>query len=132
MVLSIGTCLSNHGWLMLSKQDLMSPSSIHCGLVPFESTVAHCSMASAQLRSFRNPYEFGSAVVAAMGSRACRYNACMALSFIVGIPTVHYLFIPAVFGMGDHHPSPSSPLGPAMCSCPHPPRRRSRPDPTPA
>src|SRR5712691_9432253 len=114
MVLSIGTWRSNHGWLILSQQDLMSPSSIHCGLVLFESTVAHCSIASAQLRSFRNPYEFGSASVSAMGSRACRYKACMALSGMVGIPTVHYIYIPAVFGIGDHHPSPSSPLGPAM------------------
>src|SRR5215813_10206192 len=99
MVLSIGIWLSNHGWLILSKQDLMSPSSIHCGLVPLESTVAHCSMASAQLRSFLNPYEFGSACVSAMGSRACRYNACMARSFIVGILTVHYPSFPALFGI---------------------------------
>src|SRR2546422_2197085 len=97
MVLSIGTWLSNHGWLILSKQDLMSPSSIHCGLVLFESTVAHCSIASAQLRSFRNPYEFGSASVSAMGSRACRYKACMALSCIVGIPSG--LFV-SLFGLG--------------------------------
>src|SRR5713101_212262 len=114
MVLSIGIWLSNHGWLIVSKQDLMSPSSIHCGLMLFESTMAHCSIASAQLRSFLNPYEFGSAVVSAMGSRASRYSACIALSCIVGIPTVHYIYIPAVFGIGDHHPSPSSPLGPAM------------------
>src|SRR6266853_2909814 len=132
MVLSIGIWLSSHEWLILSKQDLISPSSIHCGLVPFESTVAHCSIASAQLRSFLNPYELGSASVSAMGSRACRYKACMALSCIVGIPTVHYIIIPTVFGICDHHPSPSSPARPAMCSCPHPPRRRSRPDPTPA
>src|SRR3989454_12263574 len=114
MVLSVGTWLSNHGWLILSKQDFMSPSSIHCGLVLFESTVAHCAIASAQLRSFRNPYELGAASVSAMGSRACRYKACMALSCMVGIPTVHYIYIPAVLGIGDHHPSPSSPLGPAM------------------
>src|SRR6266699_6715857 len=120
MVLSIGTWLSNHGWLILSKQDLMSPSSIHCGLVPFESTVAHCSMASAQLRSFRNPYEFGSASVSAMGSRACRYNACMALSCIVGIFTVHYPFFPTIFGIGDHHPSASSAQRPTRRHCPHP------------
>jgi hypothetical protein len=83
--------------LSLSKQDLMSPSSIHCGLVLFESTVAHCSIASAQLRSFRNPYEFGSASVSAMGSRACRCNACMALSFIVEMPRGR--FFPLGFGM---------------------------------
>src|SRR3989441_10801123 len=100
MVFSIGIWLSNHGWLILSKQDLMSPSSIHCGLVPFESTVAHCSIASAQLRSFRNPYEFGSASGSAMGSRACRYSACMALSCIVGIFTVHYPTFPIIFGIG--------------------------------
>src|SRR6266705_1157569 len=110
MVLSVGTWLSNHGWLILSKQDLMSPSSSHCGLVLFESTVAHCSIASAQLRSFRNPYEFGSASVSAMGSRACRYKACMALSCIVGIPSVPYLSFSALFGICDHHPSPSPPL----------------------
>ena len=72
------------------------------------------AMASAQLRSFLNPYEFGSACVSAIGSTLCRYNACIARSFIVGMPTVHYIYIPAVFGIGDHHPSPSSPLGPAM------------------
>src|SRR5215510_6573321 len=114
MVLSIGIWLSSHEWLILSKQDLMSPSSIHCGRVLFESTVAHCSIASAQLRSFRNPYEFGSASVSAMGSRACRYKACMALSCIVGIPSVHHLYMPAVFGICDYHPSPSSPPWPAM------------------
>ncbi len=75
----------------------MSPSSIHCGRVPFESTVAHCAIASAQPRSFLNPYEFGSASVSAMGSRACRYNACMALSCIVGIPRGR--FFPLGFGM---------------------------------
>src|SRR5262245_18035115 len=107
MVLSIGIWLSSQGWLILSKQDLMSPSSIHCGLVPFESTVAHCSIASAQLRSFLNPYEFGSASVSAMGSKACRCSACMALSLIVGIFTVHYPIVPTVFGIGDHHPSTS-------------------------
>src|SRR5919199_3938654 len=96
MVLSIGIWLSSHEWLILSKQDLMSPSSIHCGRVLFESTVAHCSIASAQLRSFRNPYEFGSASVSAMGSRACRYKACMALSCIVGILTAHYPIIPSI------------------------------------
>src|SRR5713101_7853625 len=97
MVLSIGIWLSNHGWLIVSKQDLMSPSSIHCGLVLLESTVAHCSIASAQQRSFLNPYEFGSAVVSAMGSRACTYSACMALSFIVGIPKGR--FFPFGFGI---------------------------------
>src|SRR5215510_1544154 len=96
-VLSIGIWLSSHEWLILSKQDLMSPSSIHCGRVLFESTVAHCSIASAPLRSFRNPYEFGSASVSAMGSRACRYKACMALSCIVGIPRGR--FFPLDFGM---------------------------------
>src|SRR5713101_6794097 len=97
MVLFIGICVSNQSWLILSKQDLMSPSSIHCGLVLFESTVAHCAMASAQLRSFLNPYEFGSARVSAMGSRACRYSACIALSFIVGIPSGR--FFPLGFGI---------------------------------
>ena len=33
---------------------------------------------------------------------------------IVGIPTVHYIYIPAVFGIGDHHPSPSSSAWPAL------------------
>src|SRR6266852_271894 len=55
MVLSIGTWLSNHGWLILSKQDLMSPSSIHCGLVLFESTVAHCSVPSETHTSLGRP-----------------------------------------------------------------------------
>jgi hypothetical protein len=65
---------------------VMSPASIHCGLVLLESTVAHCSIASAPLRAFLNPDECGSAVVTAMGSKACRYNACLALSCIVGRP----------------------------------------------
>src|SRR5438132_7391885 len=41
-----------------------------------------------------------------------RYSLARTLE--IGIPTVHYIYIPAVFGIGDHHPSPSSPLGPAM------------------
>src|SRR6266568_3259414 len=100
---------------MLSKQDLMSPSSIHCGLVPFESTVAHCSMASAQLRSFLNPYEFGSAVVAALGSRACRYHACMALSFIVGMPKGR--FFPLDFGMYTRRTARDLPLNEWVSKC---------------
>src|SRR6266436_6763919 len=99
MAVSIGICLSNHAWLIVSKQDVMSPSSIHCGLMLFESTMAHCSIASAQLRSFLHPYEFGSAVVSAMGSRASRYSACIALSCIVGIFTVHYPIFPIIFGI---------------------------------
>ena len=125
MVFSIGIGLSNHGWLILSKQDWMSPSSIHCGLVPFESTVAPCSMASAPLRSFLNPYEFGSASVAAMGSRACRDSACLALSFIVGIFTVHSPLFPTIFGIGDHHPSASSAQRPTRRHGPHPSGTRS-------
>jgi hypothetical protein len=103
----------------------MSPSSIHCGLVPFESTVAPCSMASAPLRSFLNPYEFGSASVAAMGSRACRDSACLALSFIVGIFTVHSPLFPTIFGIGDHHPSASSAQRPTRRHGPHPSGTRS-------
>src|SRR5712691_1889287 len=125
MVWSIGTGLSNQGWLIVSQQDLMSPSSIHCGLVLCESTVAHCSIASAQLRSFRNPYELGSASVSAMGSRACRYKACIALSCMVGIFTVHYHFFPTIFGIGDHHPSASSAQRPTRRPCPHPSGTRS-------
>src|SRR5207245_9949110 len=77
----------------------------------------------ALLRSFRNPCEFGSASVSAMGSRACRYNACMALSCIVGIFTVHYPIFSTAFGIGDHHPSvspaarPTRHAGPDQARC---------------
>ena len=32
----------------------------------------------------------------------------------IRMPTVHYITIPTLFGMRDHHPSPSSPTRPAM------------------
>src|SRR5665648_1264356 len=64
----------------------MSASSTHLAEVLCDSTLKLCPIASAQLLSFRNPYELLSAVVSDTGSRAIRYKACMALSFMVGIP----------------------------------------------
>jgi hypothetical protein len=97
MALSIGMWVSSHAWLLVSQQDVLAPASIPCGLVLFESTVAPCSIASAPLRAFLNPYEFGSAVGSAMGSRASPSNACIALSFLVGIPRGR--FVPFGFGL---------------------------------
>jgi hypothetical protein len=49
-------------------------------------------------RAFRSKtIGVGSAVVSAIGSSASRYNACMARSFIVGIPSG--LNFPLVFGI---------------------------------
>ena len=64
----------------------MSASSTHLAEVLFDSTLKLCPIASAHLLSFRNQYELLSAVVSDTGSRAIRYKACMALSFMVGIP----------------------------------------------
>ena len=55
MTLSVGMWGISHPWLILSKQDLMSPASIPAALVRGESALGHCSMASAQLRALRNP-----------------------------------------------------------------------------
>ena len=55
MALSMGTWASNQSWLILSKQDLMSPSSTHWAEVFRASAMWHWSMASAVDLSGRNP-----------------------------------------------------------------------------
>ena len=55
-----------------SKQERISPSSIHCARSFLHKAMKHASMASAVERAVRNPDEFGSAVVSATGSRASR------------------------------------------------------------
>ena len=75
----------------------MSPSKIHCGDVSFPSEMKHCSIASAGDRLDRKPYELGSAVVSAIGSRASKYSSCIALHFIQGIPSGR--FLPFFLGM---------------------------------
>src|SRR4029077_14048809 len=97
MTRSIGTLAKSQSCEILSKQDLMSPSKIHCAFALL-SALKHCSIASAQDRCGRNPYEFLSALVSTMGSRAIKYKACIALSFIVGIPSGR-IVLPSDFGM---------------------------------
>src|SRR5580658_1332248 len=46
-----------------------------------------CDMASAVERFNLNPYELGSLVDSDTGSNASRYRACIALSFMVGMPS---------------------------------------------
>src|SRR2546430_2370983 len=72
MLFSIGIWVKSHSCEILSKHDLMSPSSIHCGERVLPSALKHCSIASAGDRSFLKPYELGSEVVSAMGSRASK------------------------------------------------------------
>ena len=91
MALSMGMWVTSHACEMASKQPLMSPSSIHCAEWMFPSAVKHCSIASAVDLCGRKPYEFGSAVVSATGSRASKYSACIALSSIQGIPKGRFL-----------------------------------------
>ena len=86
IALSIGMLASSHSWLIWSKHPFMSPSRIHSGEQPFRRMLWHCITASIQRRSLRKPYERVSAVVSDTGSNAIRQSACMALSFIVGIP----------------------------------------------
>ena len=63
----------------------------------FNASALGCaSIASTLLLNFLNPYEFASASLSAMDSKAIRYSACMALSFIVGIPNG------LVFGIFTH------------------------------
>ena len=64
----------------------MSPSKIHLGEASLANTQKHCPIASWAQRSLRKPYEQLSPVVSAMGSNAIKYSACIALSFMVGIP----------------------------------------------
>lgn len=71
---------------MLSKQPLMSPSSIHCGESFRDRAFLTCSIASAVDLSWRKPYEFVSPIVSATGSSDSRCSACDARSFMVGMP----------------------------------------------
>lgn len=81
--LSICTLLrSRFIWL---KQPLMSPSSVHCGEQSLLKHLWSVSIASAVLLNFLNPYEFASASLSVIGSKAIRYSACMALFSMVGI-----------------------------------------------
>jgi len=121
--LSIGLCASNHSWEMVSKQDRLSPSTIHAAPPLLLTTMWHCAIASAVDRADLHPEECGSAWHSARGSRACRESVCIALSSIVGTPTVHYIFSPTLFGICDHHSPSSSSAWPTMCGHPHPPRR---------
>ena len=70
MVLSIGTWRSNQSCEKLSKHPVISPSSTHAADVLRLRVRKHCSIASAVDRRGLNPYEFGSAVSSAMGSKA--------------------------------------------------------------
>src|SRR6266511_2807353 len=52
---SIGMCDNNHSCEIPSKQLWMSPSKIHCGEFERQSSLKHCSTASATDRFFRKP-----------------------------------------------------------------------------
>ena len=71
--LSIYTLLRSHSWLIWSKQPLMSPSSIHCGKQSLLNHLWSASIASAVLLNFLNPYEFASASLSVISSKAIRY-----------------------------------------------------------
>ncbi len=86
IALSIGILAISQSWLILSKKPLMSPSSIHCARLQFASTIKHCPAASCLERAVRNPQQFGSSNVSAMGSSASLYKAWNARSPIRGIP----------------------------------------------
>lgn len=69
--LSICTLLrSRFIWL---KQPLMSPSSVHCGEQSLLKHLWSVSIASAVLLNFLNPYEFASASLSVISSKAIRY-----------------------------------------------------------
>src|SRR5665809_139829 len=91
-----------------------------------------CSHASCALRYFLKPKEAISDVASATGPNARAYNACMALSYMVGIPNGRFFFLPGfsistlrkglglyflsdklraafIFVFGVHHFSPSTP-----------------------
>src|SRR5436305_2035943 len=87
---SMGMWATTHSCEIRSKQERISPSSIHCARSFLHSAMKQASIASAAERPRRNPYELGSAVVSATGSRASKYKACIALSRMVGIFTAHY------------------------------------------
>lgn len=71
--LSIYTLLRSHSWLIWSKQPLMSPSSIHCGKQSLLNHLWSASIASAVFLNFLNPYEFASASLSVISSKAIRY-----------------------------------------------------------
>ena len=91
---SIGIFSSNHLWLMLSKQPFISPSNTHCGESLRHSTLNPYSIASWALLYFRNPNDTVSASVSATGSSPSNCNACIARSFMVGIPSGRFSFFP--------------------------------------
>src|SRR6266446_295985 len=65
--LFMGMCFSSHAKAMWSKKPSISPAKIQVAAVCCRKTVKHWSMASAHRRLGRNPYEFGSTVVSAIG-----------------------------------------------------------------
>jgi hypothetical protein len=91
MVLSIGMFSSSHSTEILSKHPLMSASRTHVAELGFDSALKQACIASAHDLPSLKPYEFPSAVVSATGASANLYNACIALSFIVGIDRGRFL-----------------------------------------
>ena len=75
----------------------MSHSKTHPAQRLGARLMKHCSIASAQERLGRKPYEFLSAIVSEIGSRASRCKACIALQRIDGIESG--LSLPFLFGM---------------------------------
>ena len=63
----------------------MSPSKTHRGDFFLANAIKHCSLASCVDLLGRKPYAFGSALSSATGTKALSHNACIALSFCVGI-----------------------------------------------
>jgi len=114
MVCSIGRGASTQGWRLGSQQDGMAPARLHGGLVRFQRTMAHGSIASAQHRACLNPDAWGSAVVSAMGASACPYSACRARSCLVGLPKGR--FVPCGGGRDTRRSgSVLSPRGRSAC-----------------
>ena len=73
----MGMCCSNHSWLIRSKQDLMSPSSIHFALSRLDIMSIQATMASAVHRSERKPKEF-------IGSRFGNGSKCQRVQHLHG------------------------------------------------
>jgi hypothetical protein len=82
----MGAWFSSQSWLMWSKHPFMSASNTHWAEAFLDIQIRIWAMASAVERLILNPYEFGSLVDSATGSRASRNMACIALSRMVGIP----------------------------------------------
>src|SRR5205823_14445487 len=89
ITLSMWTWFSNHLWLMLSKNPVMSASSTHWAEAFWDKVTNNWDRASCVDRPFRNPYEFGSDAHSTAGSSASRCSACIALSFMVGTVNVN-------------------------------------------